>query len=152
MSENADLTAQILAQMRAQLPEGAAVQIPPNVFVEMGAAFVAYDPGQALTVRLPVKPAYLNPLGAMQGGMLVAAIDNAIGPLSFLVAPPSVTTQLNTTYVRPITPADDYLEVEARLIERTRRQVFLAATVRNPAGETVALAQATCVLTLTSNS
>ena len=135
----------LIAQMRAKAPEDAA-QIPPNVFVDMDGSFIVYQEGVSLTVRFPVQTRYQNPLGLMQGGMIVAAIDNAIGPLSYLVAPPSVTMQLNTSYLRKVTPEDAYIEVEARVVERAGKHLYLSAEVRNPAGQVVALAHATCAL------
>jgi len=35
----------------------------------------------------------------MQGGMIAAAVDNTIGPLSFLVAAPNVTRRLEMKYI-----------------------------------------------------
>ena len=141
------LTEELLAQMRANTPDlnGMTLELPPKVFVDMGGKFIAYENGRALTTRFPVLERYQNPMGFVQGGIIAAVIDNTIGPLSFLVAPPSVTAQLNITFVRPITPQDDYVEVEGRVVERTRTQILLTARVSNPAGKLVAVAQATCI-------
>jgi uncharacterized protein (TIGR00369 family) len=123
------------------------VQIPPKVFVAMEAQFVAWDEeAKSLTVRLPVKERYQNPLGLMQGGMIVAAIDNAFGPLSYLFAPPSVTTQLNTSYIQSVTLQDEYIEVTARIDHLTRRFLFMSAEVKNPQGELLALSQASFLI------
>lgn len=137
---------QLIAQMRASVPDAAGIAMPPNIFVDMDGRFIAYQEGVSLTVRFPVQERYQNPLGLMQGGVIVAAIDNVIGPLSYLVAPPSVTMQLNTSYLRKVTPQDAYIDVEARVIERSGKHLYLSAEVRNPAGQIVALAQATCAL------
>lgn len=137
---------QVMEQLRARMPAAAGIEIPPKVFVEMGGSFIDYQEGVALTVRFPVQERYQNPLGLMQGGMIVAAIDNAIGPLSYLVAPPSATTQLNTSYLRPVSPRDAYIEVEARLVTRTRKHLYLSAQVFNPERKLIALGQATCAL------
>lgn len=82
----------VLARLRAKLPDDADIEIPPKVFTDMGGALIRYDDGEALTARFPVRERYQNPMQYMQGGMIVAAIDNTLGPLSYLVAPPSVTT------------------------------------------------------------
>lgn len=119
------------------------LQIPPPVYLDMQAEALDYREGEALTVRFPVLARYQNPMGMMQGGVIVAAIDNTLGPLSYLVAPPSVTTQLNTSYLRPVRPDDAYLDVEGRLTERAGSYLFFSARVTNPAGKTVALAHAT---------
>ena len=136
----------ILEQLRERLGADSDLQLPPNVFLEMESELLSYDEGVALRVRIPVRERYANPMGFMQGGMIAAAIDNALGPLSFLVAPPSVTTQLNTSFVRPVTPRDEFIEVEARVVQRAGQQLFLSAEVTNPAGKCVALAHATCMI------
>jgi uncharacterized protein (TIGR00369 family) len=123
------------------------VEIPPKCFVDMEAEVIAQGENR-LRVRFPVRPRYQNPMGYMQGGYIVAAIDNTIGPLSFLVAPPNVTTQLHTSYVRPVPPTETYIEVEASLMEKTKRQLFFSATVYNSEGKIVALATAACMMVL----
>jgi len=56
----------------------------------------------------------------MQGGFIVAALDNTLGPFSCLFASPSVTDSLNRQSLRPLTPDISSLTCTARLIERTR--------------------------------
>ena len=134
----------LVAQMNRMMPPGTRLEVPPKAFVDMGGEFVDYQEGQTLSVRFPVKERYQNPMGHMQGGMIVAAIDNTLGPLSFLVAPPSVTTQLNTSYIRPVTAQDEYIIITGRVLERTRTQLFLMAEVTNAVGKLVAVSYATC--------
>ena len=76
-----DLTRLLLAR----LPPG--LQIPPPCLTGMGAEPVAWRDGESLTMRFPVRPEYANPLGYMQGGFIVAALDNTLGPFSYLIAP-----------------------------------------------------------------
>lgn len=138
------LTDQLMAHMQAMMPPGAGLELPPKVFLDMDGEFLDFQAGRSLSVRFPVQERYQNPMGNMQGGMIVAAIDNTLGPLSFLVAPPSVTTQLNTTYIRPVTGQDHFITVEGRVLEQTRNQLFLMAEVKNEAGKLVAICYATC--------
>lgn len=107
------------------LTPGEGITYPPNCFVEMQAEFVEYVEGQSLLVKFPVQEKYQNPLGFMQGGFILAAIDNTMGPLSYMVAPPSVTTTLNATYLRPIHPNMTHFFVRAKVISVTRSQVHL---------------------------
>ena len=138
------MTDAVLQRLADRLPPDAGLQIPPPVFTDMEAEVVGYAEGEALRVRFPVLARYQNPMGLMQGGVLVAAIDNCVGPLSFLVAPPSVTTHLNTQYLRPVPPSCAWVEVEARLVARTRTLLHFDATVTDDGGRAVARAQATC--------
>lgn len=119
----------------------AGLRIPPPCIAEMQGEFLAYEEGQRLRMRFPVSARYQNPLGHMQGGFIVAALDNTLGPFSYLIAAPSVTISLNTQYLRPVTAGDAWIECEARLVERTRNVLHLQGEARNPAGKVVALCQ-----------
>ena len=108
---------------------------PPPVFTTMQAEFLAYDPEKnLLSVRFPVLESWLNPYGIVQGGMVAAAIDNAIGPLSVLVAPPNVTRQMELKYSRAVTPEIEHITVNAWLVERDGRWLTFKAEARDPQG------------------
>jgi len=141
MSENGHPGQQLIDK-----PEHAGLEFPPKIFLDMEAEMLEYIEGQSLRVRFPVKERYQNPAGHMQGGMIVTAADNTLGPLSFLAIAPNVTTQLNTSFIRPVTRDDASIEVLATITDRTRRQIFMTAQVMNPAGKVVALCHATCML------
>ncbi len=117
---------------------------PPPVFVTMRGEFVQFDlDAGSLTVQFPVLESYLNPYGTVQGGMVAAAIDNTLGPLSLLLAPPNVTRRLEITYSRPVTLDMGHITVDAKLLERQDRWLFFQATVRGPEGRRLARAKAT---------
>lgn len=119
-------------------------RIPPPVFGFMQAEFVAYDPSRnALSVRFPILESYLNPYGTVQGGIIAAAVDNTLGPLSVLVGPPNMTRRLEMTYSRPISLEMAHFQVEARLLEQEDRFLVFAADVRDPNGNRLARARAT---------
>ncbi len=142
---NTDITGILMEQMKKVLPEEADhLLLPPPVFTEMGGEMIDFDAAvPLLKARFPVDARFLNPMGAVQGGVLVTLLDNTIGPLSLLIAPPSVTTQFNTSFLRPASQDMAYLIVTARLTERTGRQLFFSGQVQAPDGQTLALAQAT---------
>lgn len=133
----------INALLRAKLPEGMDLQIPPPCLLDMQGEFVDYVEGRSLSARFPVLPRYGNPLGHMQGGFIVAALDNTLGPFSYLVAPPSATVSLNTQYLRPVTVDIPHIVCTAWLVERTRAQLHLRAQAADPQGRVLALCQAT---------
>ena len=128
--------------LRERLPAG--VEIPPPCLTGMRYEPVGYAEGESLTIRFPVLPAYRNPLGYMQGGFIVAALDNTLGPFSYLIAPPSLTARLSVEYLRPVPPDAPWIECEARLVQRTRRTLYLSGEARLPDGKTAALCQSTC--------
>jgi acyl-coenzyme A thioesterase PaaI-like protein len=110
----------------------------------MEGEFLEFDlQAGSLAARFPVSERSLNPFGTMQGGMIAAAVDNTLGPLSMLVAPPSVTRRFEITYSRPVPLAMGHILVQARLVERQERKLFFRADVRGPEGERLARAKAT---------
>ncbi|MCJ7622132.1 MAG: PaaI family thioesterase [Anaerolineaceae bacterium] len=109
--------------------------IPP-VFYEMAGKIVSFDLEQGtLKAIFPIQPRYQNPNGAMQGGMVAAAIDNAFGPLSSLVAPASATMKMEIRYKKPVLAAYEHIIVEAKLDKKTGPFLKLSATVKNNEGE-----------------
>ena len=128
------------------------LRLPPPVFVEMGAEPLAYAPGgeggrgATMRVRFPVQEKWQNPMGHMQGGAIAMAFDNVIGPLSYLAAPPSSTTQMALTYLAPVPPEAAHVEIEATVTLRSGRQVVIDAEMTLPDGTTAALARATSVI------
>ncbi len=133
----------ITARLQALAPEGIRDMIPPPCILDMQGELVEYVENVSLSVRFPVLSRYRNPLGNMQGGFIVAALDNTLGPLSFLVAPPSATSALNTQYLRPVGAQETLLICTARVLERTRNTLYLTAEARLADGKLVAICQST---------
>lgn len=131
----------INALIQAKAPDAIKALIPPPCLVDMEGEFLEYEEGLRLKMCFPVLPRYRNPMGNMQGGYIVAALDNTLGPFSYLIAPPSVTTSLNTQYLRPAPANDPYIVCEAWLVERTRNVLHLHADARNADGKRIALCQ-----------
>ena len=109
--------------------------IPP-IFYEMAGKIVSFDLEQGtLAAAFPIQARFQNPNGAMQGGMVAAAIDNAFGPLSSLVAPLSATMKMEIRYKKPVLTAYEYIIVEAKLDKKTGPFLKLSATVKSNDGE-----------------
>ncbi len=137
------LSHRIYRILRARASTGA-LQIPPPCSEEMRTEFVAFDEVERrLAARFPVEARYQNPLGYMQGGFVTAAIDNTLGPLSYLVAPPSVTLQLATQFLRPVAPDTKQIIVHGQVDEMTKRYLFMSARVLDSQERVLAIAQAT---------
>jgi uncharacterized protein (TIGR00369 family) len=144
MTEPTELSEQILTLLqkrhRNMLDPN---NFPPPVFITMRGEFLDYDPGQAiLSVRFPVLESWLNPYGMMQGGMVAAAIDNTIGPLSALIAPANVTRHMEVKYSRAITTMMGTITVVAQLVERKSRWLTFRAEVKDPEEQHLAQAKA----------
>ena len=117
--------------------------LPPPVFLAMQGELIKMDlQAGILEARFPVLDSYLNPYRAMQGGMIAAAVDNTLGPLSIAVAPPNVTRRLEMKYSRPVTMDMEFIHVQARLVERNDPQLIFEARVTSPQGNRLATCKA----------
>lgn len=114
----------------AKMPTNGSLKIPPPIMLDMGGEILSLDPQtQTASVRFPIQERYQNPLQLTQGGVIAAMIDNAVGPLSFIVAPPSVTKTMTVEYEKPITPATKSVVVNARVESFEGRKLTLVAEV-----------------------
>jgi acyl-coenzyme A thioesterase PaaI-like protein len=113
--------------------------LPPPVFELMHGEFLSIDVKTGrITTRFPVLAEFQNPYGSMQGGMVAAAVDNTIGPLSMMVAPLNVTRRLEMKYNHPITDDIEYITVEGKFVEREGRKLTFNADVRDQNGRLLA--------------
>ena len=144
MKEHNDLPSWITDLLQQRLGGGfEEYLIPPPVFTTMQGEFLEFDAENGVLVtRFPVLEAYLNPYGSLQGGMVAAAVDNTLGPLSMLVAPPNVTRRLQMKYSRPVTTDLEFIVVRGRFLERQGQRLSFSAEVRAPDGALLARAQA----------
>jgi uncharacterized protein (TIGR00369 family) len=119
-------------------------RVPPPASARLlGWTFVSYDDGK-LRLSFEAKPEFLNPLGTVQGGFLVAMLDDTVGPAATAVLPPGQFTQtleIKTSFLRPAKPGK--LFGEARIVHRGRDIIFVEATLSDPEGHAVAAASAT---------
>ena len=123
------------------------LKLPPPIFAEMGGEMIDLDmTAKTLTVRFPVQERFQNPMGYMQGGMIAAAIDNAIGPLSFMVAEPSVTKTLEVQYLRPISARIKQITVVAAFEAQHERELTFVADVLRDDGAKLAQARSVNIL------
>lgn len=146
MSEITTLPAELIQKM-GQMMQMEQLNIPPPIFLDMDGQFVSIDlQEKKLTVRFPVKERYQNPMGYMQGGMIATAVDNAIGPLSFMVAPPNVTKHLQMSYLKPIHATLSHIIVEARFEGKNGRDITFLADVLDEEGNLLAQGKSTNVI------
>lgn len=140
------LPPEIIQRMGKMMANGQ-LQLPPPIFTDMAGEFVDMDmDAKTLTVRFPVKERYQNPMGYMQGGMIAAAIDNAIGPLSFMVAAPNVTKTMAVTYLRPIPASVTEITVVAAFESQQERELTFVADVLRGDGTKLAQGRSVNVL------
>jgi uncharacterized protein (TIGR00369 family) len=111
----------------------------------LGWKLLALDPA-AGTIRVEFAAVldFMNAIGTIQGGIITAMLDDAMGPVAtaFLgghhMAP---TVELKTNFMRPATVGP--LFVEARVVHRGRDIVFLEGAMRNKEDKLIATGTAT---------
>ena len=109
--------------------------VPPPIFEVMKGEIIEYiQEEKSLIVRLPVLEKWQNPFGTMQGGMIDSAIDNAVGPLSLLVAPMNMTRTIETKILKAITMDIGTIYVKAKLVEVKKRRLTFEAEVVDEVG------------------
>ena len=85
--------------------------------------------GLSLRASFEVGTAHQGAPGLAHGGVLTAALDEALGALNWLLMHPAVTARLETSFVRPV-PVGTVLELEARILAVDGRKVYTAAVGR----------------------
>lgn len=119
------------------------VLIPPPVFIKMNGTVASYDKNQkVLKIIYPILEDYLNPFGSMQGGMIAAAIDNTLGPLSMLVAPLNYTRQLDIKFRKTVKIGMGNIMVVAKYVKSTNRLLEFTALVVDENANKLASAKA----------
>lgn len=135
----------IISKLLHLIPSDTGLELPPKVFVDMDGEFIDFVDGKSLTARFPNKERYMNPFGFMQGGIIVAAIDNTVAPLSYVLGTPNITQEINAIFKRPIKMNQPFIDVVASIVEKTSSHIILQAEVRNEQGKLAAKGIVKCV-------
>ncbi len=121
---------------------------PAPSSVSLGFELMSLD-AKAMTarVRFEGRPEFTNPAGYIQGGYLVAMMDDVIGMLTTVKAGASKypsTVDLHTHFLRPVRVGA--IEVAARLRNVGRAMVFAEAELFDARGKEAARATASLTL------
>jgi len=136
-----------MKSMIGKMGAGANLQIPYPTLKIMGTTFTAYEPQKSLSARFPFNPEFTNPMHIYHGGFLTAAVDEVFGPLSYMTAErPVVTIELSTSFLRPFLEKDEWMEVRAEVISKTKSLLTLRAEVKSKAGKLLATSTAHCLV------
>ena len=90
---------------------------------------VLADEGLSLRATFEVGTAHQGAPGLAHGGVLTAALDEALGALNWLLMHPAVTARLETDFRRPV-PVGTLMAIEARIVAVDGRKVYTAAIGR----------------------
>lgn len=123
------------------------IPMPPCA-ATLGYGFVSIDrERKRMTTTFQGAAHHLNPRGGVQGGFLVAMMDDAMGSMVVALTdgkfgPASV--DIHAQFLRPA--GIETLRCEAELVHMTKNSAFTRATLFNAAGEIVATASQTARL------
>jgi acyl-coenzyme A thioesterase PaaI-like protein len=84
--------------------------------------------GLAVRAQFTVLAAHQGAPGLIHGGLLSAAIDEAMGSLAYLLMTPAVTGRLEVDFRRPI-PVGSAVVIDARVIAQHGRKIYTSAVV-----------------------
>lgn len=101
------------------------------------------EPGH-IRVEYTAREEFYNPAGSVQGGILAAMLDEAMGPAAVtLMGPDEITTtlEMKVSYIRPATAGR--LIAEGRVVHKGRSVVFMEGSLTTEEGSLVATATAT---------
>lgn len=127
---------------------------PPPAGVLLGWELLAVDPDAGtIEVAFTATEQFLNPVGAVQGGILGAMLDDTLGPALVATLGPgefAPTITLSVQFLRSARPGR--LVGTGRVVMRGRQVAFLAGELTDDAGTVVATATATAQLRPTSTA
>ncbi|WP_341703796.1 hydroxyphenylacetyl-CoA thioesterase PaaI [Ferrovibrio sp.] len=104
---------------------------------KLGMELVSVSPGRC-ELRMTVQPDMVNSGGTCHGGMIFTLADSAFGYACNSFNRAAVAQQCDITFLRPVA-VGTVLTATAELRETAGRSSIYDMTVRNAAGETVAL-------------
>ena len=119
---------------------------PPPVATLLGIRLVSFSPGEAL-VALDAAAQHTNPMGTVQGGILAALVDGAMGwaYMTTLGEGESYTTlEVKVNFLRPVWTGT--LEARARVKSAGRTVGLVECDVLGPDGKLVAHGVCTCMV------
>ena len=111
----------------------------------IGAEIVAVDEGKVV-VELQASERHHHPGGVVQGGIITAIADAAMG-ISLMTAQPAgeanTTIELKINFIRPVTHGR--IRAEGKVVEIRKSLLFSEADVYDEEGHLVAHATSTCI-------
>ena len=121
---------------------------PPPAAVLLGWELLSVDPDAGtIEVAFTASEQFLNPVGYVQGGLLVAMLDDTLGPALVATLGPgefAPTADLHVQFLRPARPGR--LIGRGRIVRRGSGVGFLAGELADESGAVIAVATATAMI------
>lgn len=132
----------------AELMERMNTRVPPTSLL-LGTRILEVD-SRAGRVRMSFapKPEFCNPMGHVQGGMIVAMLDDAAAVAAIITSGQRIvvpTIELKTSFFGPAKLGP--LFAEGRCLKLGRRVAFMEAELYDPDGKLLAKLSTSCIPT-----
>ncbi len=132
------LPEELLELMRSTDPTGKA-QFPPEVAKYIPSEFIEYKKGESLKLRFKIKKEFNNPFNITFGGVYGMFFDAVFGPFSGLEAQkPTTSLDMNITFLKSLSVADEYVDITAKVISKSKTFLILQGEAHNSKGDLVA--------------
>ena len=110
-----------LMESMLKLSQRGDITVPPESFTDLGGEIIDYKEAETLKVSFPIKEKYNNPMNITLGGYFSVFFDLTYGPFSFMeLQGPSISLDLNVSFIKPITPADKKIIIEAKIVNKSK--------------------------------
>ncbi len=117
-------------------------KFPPNISKIVQGRLMELREGTSLTMRYEVKSDYDNPIHRTFGGVYALFFDATFGPFSTIITGSMTTSlDLNITFIRSLSVADEYVDIEARVVSLSKSFLVLTGQAYNKNGDVVATCQ-----------
>jgi uncharacterized protein (TIGR00369 family) len=111
----------------------------------LGWRLISFDKDKAtINIGFEGKQEFCNPMGAIQGGILTAMLDDTMGPAAMIALDGkgfAQTLELKTSYLSSAAPGR--LIGEGRVLKQGREVMFLQGSLKDEKGRLIAEASAT---------
>ena len=115
------------------------LNVPAPAYTHFGGSLEELAPEKHMKVSFPLRQEHENPTGGTLGGMLAVFFDLVYGPFSYLIAKgPAASLDINTTFIKPLTTADERVFVEATLVSQSKSYLIMEGKARKQDGTLVA--------------
>ena len=109
---------------------------PPPIHTFLGGKLEQFDVEQQhMQFSYQARPEFANPMGQLQGGMLSAMLDDAMGLFAYIghEAQPAATVNMTVNFLRPTQLAQ--VDVEVYFVRRGRKISNIEAIARQQGKE-----------------
>jgi len=109
-------------------------EFPPPFAKTLEGEFIEFEQDHC-KMKFPIKPSFNNPFGITFGGYFGMWIDCSMGPFSgFVAQAPTTSLDLNITYIKSVSPKDEYVYATVNVVNKSKSFLNLEARITKEDG------------------